>query len=221
VIPFWLSLAALAVAPVLYLAAGRRSSWVRWLDMFVLATLAILIVFVIMPDLVRHAGLWAIAMAVVGFVGPGLIEWRSHRIGHQAHLFALVVAVLGLVAHAIVDGVALSAGGASFHPEAGHAHGFASEHAHGAGMSSLGWAVILHRLPVGFAVWSLLSANYGRTMAALGLALIAGGTWLGWSAGGDALSKLSSTGIHLFEAFVAGSLLHVFVHRPHDHAHDR
>jgi hypothetical protein len=80
-------------------------------------------------------------------------------------------------------------------------------------------AVVLHRLPEGAALWWLMRP-LGERGARVALALVAAATTLGFLLGGAAAPDLGTAGAALFQAFVAGVMLHVLGHAYRDrHAH--
>jgi zinc transporter ZupT len=110
----------------------------------------------------------------------------------------LLLAFGAVILHALADGMALSSG----------AHG----HAHEA-VSGLALAVVIHRVPEGAALWYVLSPA-GRRAAMAGIGLDAVFSVAGFALGDAALPVLGSTGVALAQAFLAGVLLHVLLHRP-------
>lgn len=194
-----LSLAALLVGPVVERLV-RRAAWTEaMLDGFVLTALVGLILIHVLPHNVEVAGLWAFAAAGLGFVVPLLLEGRLHEHGDGSrglHRWLLVAGFLGYAIHASLDGLALATG----HDD----HGDAGE--------LLGVAVVLHRIPVGLAIWWLLRPAVGPlgTMAIIGT--IAASTIAGYGASGWLLEGLERPAVGLLQALVAGSLLHVALH---------
>ena len=77
----------------------------------------------------------------------------------------------------------------------------------------LPWAVVLHRLPVGLMVWFLIRPVYGLRLALATLLLIGVATVSGFFMGEFAVGSLTNDSRGLFQALVAGTLLHVVVHR--------
>ena len=197
-----ISLLALVVGPLLFRLADRAHWALLALDGFIMITVAGLVLMHVVPHAVEVAGPWALAMALVGFLGPGLIERHLHRAARSTHLATLILACIGLLVHEFFDGVALGL------PAARHEHGHNDEG------SLLAMAVVLHRLPVAITVWWLLRPALGRaaaaaTLAGLGLATVAGFVFAGRV---EPLMEEAWTGF--LQCLVAGSLLHVIVHRP-------
>ncbi len=184
------SVFALFAGPLLVTALGRVRAVLEALDGFVLTALTGLVLLHVLPHAVHEGGWAAIALALAGLVAPYLLEGRLAN----AHGALLALALAGLGVHAFTDGAALALDG------------------HGDGHDHLILGVILHRLPLGMFLWFAVRPALG-TRGALGIvALIAGSTAVGLFAGAEAVHGVSEGGLALFEALVAGSLLHVVVH---------
>ncbi|MEM6792413.1 MAG: hypothetical protein AAF725_00395 [Acidobacteriota bacterium] len=107
-------------------------------------------------------------------------------------------------------------------PEACEASAAAGGHHHhhdGMNASLLAGAVLLHRLPMGLAIWWLTVPILGRRVAISVLALIAAGTLAGFALGGALLPGLSAPAFSFFEATIAGMLMHVVAGHDHRHHH--
>ena len=128
---------------------------------------------------------------------PGWLEHRFTARAIRAHDLALALGVLGLALHSLVDGIALAA------PSVEHIE-------HGEELAS---AVLIHRLPVGMTVWWLLRDR--KVLAWFALSLVALGTWGGFAYGDQLLAEFTPMALAWFQAILAGSLLHVVVHRSH------
>lgn len=184
------SLLLLFLGPLLLWMASRQRALLAWLDGFVLFAVGGLVCLDIVPHAAEQAGWWVFPLALAGLFIPTLFE-RLRKYARRAHAAALVLGMVGIVIHALVDGIALS------DSEAG---------------SSLILAVVLHRLPVGVAAWWLIRPAYGRGAAWAVLGAIAATTVVGFVAGESWRTQAESEGIGLFTALVAGSLLHVLLH---------
>ena len=189
------SLLVLGLGPVLHQLARVKGTMLAALDGFVYVAIGGLVLLHIVPESYELAGWWTLVALLVGLVGPGLVEHRLRGMARQAHAAALLLALVGIGLHGFTDGLAL-----------GHARG---DHEH----HMLPMAIVLHRLPVGLAVWFLLRPVYGVRVALGLLALIGIATVLGFALGEAAVGGLANRGLGLFQALVAGSLLHVVVHR--------
>lgn len=103
------------------------------------------------------------------------------------------------------------------HEHEDEAGGTYIHHEHGSGWL-LAVAVILHRLPMGLAVWWFAVPILGRRFSIALLAAIAVATVVGFSVAGRVLVDFSMPGIAIFEATIAGMLLHVVMGHDHGHA---
>ncbi|HUS67367.1 MAG TPA: permease [Kofleriaceae bacterium] len=192
-----ISLLAFALGPLLYRVADRARASLALLDGFVMVAVSGLALVHIIPHAMAKAGPWALAVAAVGFIAPGFVEHRLERAARQTHSAALVVALAGLTVHEFFDGVGLAA---AFYGEGG--------------VSLLAVAVVLHRLPIAITIWWLLAPTRGWRWAALVLAALGAATVLGYASVDLVAGVTEARWLGLVEALIAGSLLHVVVHRP-------
>ena len=195
-----ISLLALAVAPLVDRVAESARQTLSLLDGFVMVAISGLVLVHIIPHAVAAAGPWALALACIGFIGPGLVERSLHNAAARAHTATLILALAGLVVHEFFDGVALGAPG--------------GDQGHESGASVLAIAVALHRLPVAITVWWLLRPIAGRLVAGGTLVALGVATLAGYGFAGVVEAHIDATWLGLFQALVAGSLLHVVIHRP-------
>ncbi len=189
----WLlaGLLALLVGPLL-LRFSRQGRILHAVDGFVVIAIVGLVVIEVLPHAFSVVGGWALGWAALGLLLPERLERLLHRAARRVHAFALVLAMSGLGLHDALDGAAL---------------------AHGTTDSSLAMAVVLHRLPVGLAVWWLIRPAYGAAKAVFALAFIVVATLIGYVAAGAVESVGDVGALGAFEALVGGSLLHVVLHR--------
>ncbi|MGH8442125.1 MAG: permease [Nevskiaceae bacterium] len=190
------TLLALAAGPVLYAAARRSARTLAFLDGFVLVSIAGLVVLEVVPGTFMEGGLWSLAFLLAGLFGPTVLERLFRQAERQAHIGALLLAICGLVFHALADGVALAPNGGDW---------------------ALPAAVVVHSLPVGMAVWWLLAPNFGGAPPALALLAMGAGTIAGYHYGVSLSGMLGAQGWAWFQSLVAGTLLHVIFGRPHLH----
>ncbi len=198
------SIVALAVGPVAYRLVKRSESQraATVLDMVIIVAVAGIVLLHILPDCFEVAGWPAVVLLVLGLLTPTLIELWLRRMAGTAHAVVGVIIVVGIAVHAVMDGVGLAV-------SASNAHHIA----HG-----LPLAIALHRVPVGLILWWLVRPRLGVRAAAAVLAGIGAATVLGFLAGGAVAAGMESAELAMFQAAVAGALLHVAVHR-RDHAH--
>ena len=137
-----------------------------------------------------------------------LAEHAVLGFGRGSHSTKLVLglALSGLAIHAFLDGIALTEEAyAAVH--AGHGHDTDR-----LGMLSAG--VLLHRLPVGLALWSIVRPGRGAGLAFGLLAMISVFTVVGHNLGPESVQAMPMGIFGIFQALVAGSLVHVVLHRP-------
>jgi uncharacterized membrane protein YraQ (UPF0718 family) len=196
----WLGLAVamLALGPLVLAVTGRLPGVLPLVDGFVLVSVGGLVIADVIPEAFERGG-WLVAVLVLaGLVGPTLLERWLHRAAAAVHRTALLLGVAGLALHGFLDGVALAG-------TQGHATAL---------------AVVLHRLPEGLTLWWLLRPTYGAGWTAVAIGALAAATASG------ALLPIGAqladgVGVAWVQALVAGSLLHVVLHRPHPLVHAR
>ncbi|NVK21613.1 MAG: hypothetical protein HWD86_03775 [Kangiellaceae bacterium] len=195
-----LSIISLLIGPMLlgWLPYNRRID--NFLFAFVLLSVGGILLTDVIPALWSHIGLAMIPMVLLGFFGPGLIEMSFHKAADKAHGFAMLLGVLGLLAHSLIDG----AGVVTTQDN-----------------EMLPYAVILHRLVVGFSLWWLVQPLWGNKRTLIVFLLMSIVTILGYYIGEQELIGLHNPYVDYFQALVVGTLLHVIIHRPHvdDHGH--
>jgi len=193
-----LSLAALALGPLVYRLVLTRRAALALLDSFTFVAISGLVLLQIIPHSIHRGGWVAALAAAIGVLGPVLAEESLHRAAEKVHRLFLAVAMLGLGVHSVLDGMALAA------PHEGHGE-----------TSLLALAVIIHQVPVGLTVWWLLVGPYGVRVAGGTLGFMAAATALGFFAAGVLPLDHAEGWLAVLQAFVGGSLVHVVVHRTH------
>ncbi|MES2489957.1 MAG: hypothetical protein V4607_09190 [Pseudomonadota bacterium] len=199
------TLAALLSGPLLYAVAKGRPKLVKVMDIFVMISVSALVLIEVVPETYEQAGLWSFVFIGLGLLGPNVLEHLLTRARREAHFAALAVAIIGLMLHSFGDGTALSTGGGSNHQIA------------------LALAVAIHSVPVGLATWWLMFPVFGRGLPAFTLAAMCASTIAGYVFGVEISSGIDPRIWALFQALVAGSILHVVFGRPHaqgHHGHD-
>ena len=182
-----LSIVALLLGPLIYgLSQGNRVAR-QVLDGFIFITIAGIICVNIIPEALAVGGTLAVIFLLVGIAFPVIVEHGFRGALHEAHVVVLVLAALGLVIHAIIDGIALL-------PAQG---------------SELAHAVILHRLPVGMAIWWSLRPSLGTPVAVAAIVTISFATALSYLLGAPMVELAEAKSLALFQAFVSGSLIHI------------
>ncbi len=210
-----LSILALVAGPFIYAWGRRLPTAKQVLDGFVLITVAGILCVYIIPDAIRFGGLAALGFLVAGLAFPVLLEHAFHRSVPKAHVFIVVLAAAGLLLHAVIDGIALL-------PQVGDA--LASEGTHhgltvSIGDNQLAVGVILHRIPVGMAIWWAVRPGFGTGAALTTFGLLIIATGFAWFFGAPIVELAEARSIAWFQAFVAGSLVHVVAFGV-SHSHD-
>ena len=190
------SLAAPVLGAFLYRWLHGRSGAARLFDGFMFIAVPAIVLGQVLPHTWEDHGLLAIVVILLGMGAPTLIERISRSLAPHTGKLALLAGLSGLVIHAFLEGVALV-------PKD----------------TSVSYAVILHRIPVGLMIWWILRPRHGFWGAAVGIGAILAATVVGFAIGGRVFAD--GDGIELYQAFVGGSLLHaVFRQGRRDHSHD-
>ncbi len=209
------SLVALVIGPLLLQISKVSPRAFAFLEGFTFITIAGLLCFSILPQALDIGGGFAWAFVVLGLLFPVGLERLFHHLARQVHLLILLIGVAGLAVHAAIDGVALAMAGFDSIDavEKGWITGDRNSE------TGLAIAVVLHRFPLGLAVWYLIAPALGTRFTLLVLAILGGATVLGFLMGPELMSAAQGTVIACFQAFVAGSILHVIVYEPGHHKH--
>lgn len=201
---FLLSLIALAAGAGACQWLDQNPRTHKIVDGLVMGLMLALLGGVLASDILPSTGWQALAWLGAGFAAPFLLEHGFKRFAREAHLLTLGVGLAGLMLHAAIDGAALA-------PTANLAE---PHHSHW-----LGWAIVLHRIPVGMMTWWLLGPQFGWKPAVAALLSIGAFTYLGYFAADQAIAA-GHHSLGWVEAFVTGSLLHVILNKRHaDHQH--
>lgn len=225
-----LSLVALALGPVLYGVFREMVAVRRSLDGFLFVAIAGLVVVHIVPEVYEIAGLQAIGFLALGIAFAFGVERRPLLKGGDRYVWVVMLGALGLALHAAMDGIALLPGDLLHGHDHDHGESADSSHSHEEGLHSheeglhsheggldelltnhLALGVILHRIPVGMAIWWTLRPIMGTAIAAGALALIALATSAAYLFGEPVIHLMQTSAVASFQAFVAGTLLHVIV----------
>lgn len=210
-----LSIIALLLGPFIYAWGRKRPTARQMLDGFVFITIAGIVCAHIVPDAIGTGGWLAVGFLAFGLVFPVILERQFHHLMHQAHGLILVLAALGLAVHAMVDGIALLPMEVTGSHDQNRAWGGMA----GLQGRELAIGVILHRLPVGMAIWWSLRPQLGAPVALGIFALIIAFSAAAYVLGGPVVALTETRGMACFQAFVAGSLVHVVAFGvSHDHS---
>lgn len=193
------SLAAPILGALLYRSLHGRNRAVRLVDGFVYVAVPALVAVQVVPHAIEERSLLMIAMVAIGALLPTAFERASRALAEHADNLGILVGVSGLMLHAVLEGAALVPTGDPIDP-------------------AFGWAVVLHRIPVGLIVWWLVRPRHGIPLAMVAVGSVVAATLAGAFVGTEWTGQVH--GFEFFEAFVAGTLLHVVFHQGrHDHTH--
>jgi len=190
-----LSFASLLCGPLLFYGLKRYAFGPKFLDAFLLFSILGLVLFHVLPESLSEGGFAALVACLLGLFAPLLISKYFHQDHCEIPKSILSLAALGLLAHSVLDGLALSE------------LGIQKSH-----KVSLALAVIVHRLPEGVGIWRFAHSRYGMRPAIFTLALVSTATLFGYYFGANIVDMASETVLVSFQAFMAGTLLHIIFH---------
>lgn len=194
-----LSILCLIAGPLVLQNAQRLGMHLQFLDAFVAVSVGGLIIFHVLPESVSHGGMYSILFFLVGLVGPFLYGYVLKTKTCQLQKPFLLLTVVGLIAHSILDGLALFQSGSTEHE----------------GSLMLGMAIILHRFPEGVGIWRFTRGQLFRRWFYLFMAVVMSSTILGFFFGAKILVHTSEEMLFFFQSVMAGALLHVLFHSHH------
>jgi len=186
---FLLSTFALLAGPFVCVLGRHNKATERAVDVLIIVAIAWIIGVHIVPDAIQVAGWTAFVSLALGMAFPYVLRRIFHLASNAMHTALLFIAALALVLHAVIDGIALLPGSSN----------------------QLGLAVILHRLPVGIAIWWTFRPAIGTKAAIAAFALIITATALAFYFGGPVIELAESRMLALFQVFVAGSLVDMVI----------
>lgn len=191
---------SLLICPLIYRYCSFENGLRKGLDGFVFVSLSGLVMFHILPDIVRVGGIAAIGLALTALIVPICVEKCSQNRSKTTHDMMILLSIVGLLLHNITDGCSI----------------MLAQQADASIMLAFG--VMLHRLPEGLAIWWLVQPKLGtaRALAVLGLMMLM--TCIGYFAGGELLNYLNLNSTVYLQAFVMGSIMHVLLHQHHEGA---
>lgn len=198
---FLAALVAPVLGALLYRTLHGKNRAVRLVDGFVYVAVPILVAIQVLPEVIEERAPSLLLFVAAGAFLPTTFELASRSLARHTDDLAIVVTLLGLILHEVLEGAALAPVGDPVEPA------FAA-------------AVILHRIPVGLILWWLVRPRHGIPMASAAVGSLVFATLLGGLLATRISLPAHGEGLHLFHAFVAGTLLHVVFHQGrHDHAH--
>ncbi|MGE0160228.1 MAG: hypothetical protein AB7T31_12530 [Gemmatimonadales bacterium] len=203
------ALAATAGGPLLYRLLHERPGLTRYVDRFVYVAVPLLVALEILPLSWERRSVIPLLAVGAGLLLPTWIGSASQALRRGTEAVALAVVLTGLLLHSFFDGAGLAtvpAAGATGAPSG----------------AAFGLAVVTHRWIEGLVVWWIVRPDRGVKAAVLAVGGVLLTTTFGFALGRELLSGGSAGQgtTELYQALVAGSLLHVIFHQGrHAHAH--
>jgi len=194
-----LSLITLFAGPLLFQWISNTHPLAQTLDRVIVAVLVVLVVVLLVPDIIRPLGWWALVYLAIGYLLPGLLERIIQRAAEKMHLLSLYVALIGLLLHAVLDGAGLAGS------ELGESSGLAT-------------AIVLHRFGMGLMLWLIMQPAFGDKIAWATLFALAAATIVGFEFSERLLPFAGDTAISAIQGVIVGTIIHSLVHRGHVHA---
>ncbi|PHS17497.1 MAG: hypothetical protein COA86_09395 [Kangiella sp.] len=203
-IALFASIFALGIGPLIYQTFGPMRRTDSIVSGFILVVITATLLTEVLPQTFTIISYLAIALALLGFVGPTLIEKMFARTANRTHILTILLGILGLVIHASFDGAALYSTHDVIDGERLHS------------TEQLTLAIILHRLPVGLTIWWLLRPLIGEKYSLLTLLAMALATSGGYVLSMQLSDIHTSSAMAMLQAFISGSLMHVILHKHHE-----
>jgi len=188
------SVLILLAAPLLSRLLAARPFVQAGMDGFVMVAILGLVSLNLLPEALAAGGVVAGLMALVGLLLPWIAELVVHKSEAMMHRALILVAAFALVLHAASDGAILAA----------------SKSLASGDMIAAG--VLIHRIGVGLAVWWLLTPMLRAGTSYVILSALAVMTVVGYLLFDLAINWYGLPLIGYWQAFAAGSLLHVVLH---------
>ena len=195
-----LSLITLFAGPLLFQWLSGSHGLARTVERLIIAALVVLVVLLLIPEIIEPLGWLALALVLMGYLLPGLLEKIIKKAAETLHLLSLFIALAGLLLHALLDGAGLA--GSELQASAG-----------------LAAAIVLHRFGMGLMLWLIIQPVFGNRAAWLTLFSMAGATILGFEFSGRLLPLAGDTVVAAIQALIIGTIIHSLVHRGHVHRH--
>lgn len=199
------SLVAISLGPTLYQLYTFNRKAIDFVDRVVFLVVGALVVFHLVPHSLEKIGWLSFPLLFLGASIPAIIEKGRDSLHERAHKTTIVIICVGMLMHALLDGMALM---------------MPHDHQHDADFG-LPLAIILHRLPVGLTIWMLARPLYGFYKTVSIIAIMCIMTILGFFLNSLISGLVDHSIAGAIQSIVSGSLLHILFHRPHypDHQH--
>ncbi|GHF12346.1 hypothetical protein GCM10017044_02860 [Kordiimonas sediminis] len=193
------SVLLLLFAPLLARSVKTRPGIRAGFDGFVLITVIGLVTLTLLPEAMAHGGILALLIAALGLSIPWISELLFHKAEAMTHRIVLMVASLALIVHAATDGALIA---------------FANEASDG---TFIQLGILLHRAGIAITLWWLFRSMLSSMTGLLLLGALGMTTVLGYFFFNSVSEAYSLPMFGYWQAFAAGSLLHIVLH-PLGHA---
>ncbi len=192
-----LSVIGLLLGPALVSwTRGTRTAFAA-LDGATLGVVPGLVLLRLLPHLVEETGVWAIAASAGGYLVFSLVESRGHG---RATDIGIAIVLPALAIHGFLDG-------------SGLALAFQRADVLGGGAAAVGAALVLHKVPEGLFVASLLLPTLGPRRTSVRLLALASATVLGALSGRELLAHTPDRALHIVVSLGLGVMLRMAIHR--------
>ena len=196
----WLiaSIVLIILGPFLCFLAKNHKRVLVTIDSFVVIFIGYMVIFEIFPECFEVIKWMTLIIMIVGLLFPLLIEFTAEQCTRYTHIALIILIIIGMGIHSFFDGASIMI--------------FSKNGSH-----SVPLLVILHRFPVGLFIWRLFNKHY--IYGALSISYLILTSLIGFFLG--RYIPIHGHGVLLcyFEAFIAGSILHVVVHQLRCHIH--
>lgn len=184
---FLISICAYFVGPLIYQAVQKDKSLISIVDGFIFISILGL-VGLHLTELIEGRNVFFFAsLLFLGFLGPNLFEKTFSKSINEIHKLIIWVGLAGFLAHVFLEAAALS---------------LISDQ-----LSALNSGIIIHRIPVGLAVWWLIRPKFGKQIASYAIITLILANISGFCL--SSYLNLDSTWLIYLQTFLAGSILHV------------
>ena len=203
-LPLLYALSTPVIGALLYPVLHDHPKLTRVFDRSMYVMVPLLVLIQVFGHQIEHDG-WELGSIVtlmgimaVGLLTPIAIEHLSRGIAPKTEAVSIIAGFLGLFLHALLEGASLNAD-----------------------QPISAAPIAIHRIAVGLMIWWILQPRYGTVIAMVGIAGLLLTTATGFFLSGVLDNEF--VGSNYFQAFVAGSLLHVIFHESHHgspHSHN-
>jgi uncharacterized protein len=196
--------AAVLLSVIGLLIGSALVSWMRGtrttfaaLDGATLGIVPGLVLLRLLPHLVEETGAWAIGACALGYLVFSAVESRAHG---RATDIGIAIVLPALAIHGFLDG-------------AGLALVFQRTEVLGGGAMAVGGALVLHKIPEGLFVASVLLPTLRRSKTGVRILALAAATVLGALSGRELLAHMPDRALHVLVALGLGVMLRMAIHR--------